>query len=465
MTNLPVPRQAPSRRRKLLVLLGGLLLLVGAAGLAWRVWRPPPPPKPPEVPLDSVIAEIREVINEARAVVVSDPQSAHAWGHLGKVLLVNGFADRSVVCFEQAARLAPEQPRWPYYLAMYYWQVAPEKARAHLERAAELCERSDPDNLEPRFRLVELLLETGDLEGASEAMKPLIDQVPDHPRLRYNRGVLACRRQQWQQAREWFEPLAAVPEVRQRSLAQLILVANRLGREELAERYERQQAAAPADRGWQDRFEQEVGELDVGRRLRPPQGNSGDAEQALQTLLARAREEGRNDPGVYLALGNLFLQQGRLDEAEKAVLRAVELGAENARTFGMRGWIAFRRAENLERGGLTREAQQRFEEAVGLLRQAIRLSDQEAMLHYPLGASLRALGRPEEALPALRKAAQLSPEIAEIQLGLAEGLAALDRKQEALEHLQRAVRCAGPGNPLPAQKLKEYRQKWKIEKP
>src|SRR5437762_8005509 len=105
---LAAPR--PRRRRWAVVSLVAALL---AAGLAWYLVRrstaPPPPPNPE---LNASEPAVAKAVQAARARVLKEPRSGEAWGELGKVFLANEMEDASQVCFTQAQRLDPKNPRW-----------------------------------------------------------------------------------------------------------------------------------------------------------------------------------------------------------------------------------------------------------------------------------------------------------------------------------------------------------------
>jgi tetratricopeptide (TPR) repeat protein len=412
-----------------------------------------------------VTRDLAAAITAARTRVVHEPASAEAWGLLGQVLFSNGFSRQAAACFAQAARLAPDEPRWPYYLGRHYLRNDVDQARACLEKAAALCAAVEPDNPGPRFRLAELLLSEGELEAARKELERLSPLVGDHPRWRYDLGLLACRQQRWPQARELLEPLAAFSEARRQACAQLVVVHGRLGEEALAQACERRLAALPPDIDWSDRYDQELAQLVIADPARSPAHGSApeEVQAALDRLLMLARDEGKDDYQVHLRLGQLLLQKGRLDEADASFRRAVALRPDQARVFCPLLSLVLLRGDEAQRTGKA-GARQHYEEAVRLARQAMKLSDQDATVFFQLGRALHALGRPAEALSPLQRAVQLRPDEAELHLRLGEVLAELDRKDEALTRLERAVRCARPDDPAPAQALARYRAKWKSKR-
>src|SRR4051794_31697110 len=101
------------RTKRALILVSLLLLAVAAGGtvLALR-WRPSA--AVPEFDLAGAEPAVRGLIEQRRRRVIEQPASADAWGQLGQALLANGYDDEAMPVFEQASRLTPDEPRWPY---------------------------------------------------------------------------------------------------------------------------------------------------------------------------------------------------------------------------------------------------------------------------------------------------------------------------------------------------------------
>src|SRR5579875_1225902 len=106
------PREARASRRLGLIVL---LIFVSAAGVAggWWWYRQPRSIEPPNPDLDGVDPAVAAVITKERRAVLTVPRDAAAWGRLGEVLELFNFRKDALVCFAQAERLDPRQPRWP----------------------------------------------------------------------------------------------------------------------------------------------------------------------------------------------------------------------------------------------------------------------------------------------------------------------------------------------------------------
>ena len=94
-------------------LFGVGLIYYSAVGYWYRLTSPPPP----IVTLDGMDPQVVKAITIARSAVLKSPGNADRWGFLGKALRAHEFEEASNVCFRQAEKLDPTDPRWPYLLA------------------------------------------------------------------------------------------------------------------------------------------------------------------------------------------------------------------------------------------------------------------------------------------------------------------------------------------------------------
>ncbi len=180
-----------SRRLALLTLLAVTTGI--AAGVAWFLWYPSAkPPEPPDINLDGTEPAVAHVIQKAQTAVRAKPRSAETWGHLGLVLRAHSYNEESNVCFAEAERLDPKDPRWPYLQGLYQHQL--DAAVPLIERAVNLCDGSAPDNTAPRLLLAETLLSRGRLADADAHLSKVRQRTPDDVRLNFDLALLAFAR-------------------------------------------------------------------------------------------------------------------------------------------------------------------------------------------------------------------------------------------------------------------------------
>ena len=81
----------------------------------------------PDLPsLSTVEQQVRVVIRMAHRRLAEKPDVPQRWGHYASVLGVHEFLAESVLAYETAERLDPDDFRWPYLAAVRLEQEDPE---------------------------------------------------------------------------------------------------------------------------------------------------------------------------------------------------------------------------------------------------------------------------------------------------------------------------------------------------
>jgi tetratricopeptide (TPR) repeat protein len=145
------PTVAPRSRKRILTLISAIILLALIGGAALWIYRKPQGPagtgtkneETPEIILQrlsqssfqgmekQVVDKIRTLIQEAK----DNPTSAYAWGRLAINLDVHDLKKESLVCYERAASLNPEDFRWPYYKGVVLAGLGSADAISYFQRA------------------------------------------------------------------------------------------------------------------------------------------------------------------------------------------------------------------------------------------------------------------------------------------------------------------------------------------
>lgn len=173
--------------------------LLALAGGSYYFWRQNSPPEPPIIKLPDSDPAIVKAIEEGRVAVQRAPRSGQAWGRLGMVLSIHDVLPEADICFAQAERFEPREPRWPYLRGLARSGEDPAAALPSLQRAAEGC----GDIPAPHLRLAELLIERGRLEEAEAEISPVLQRDPRDARALLCRARLAMARGQPQKALEF----------------------------------------------------------------------------------------------------------------------------------------------------------------------------------------------------------------------------------------------------------------------
>ncbi len=455
------PRQddagAPAARSRsrllspwLLVLLA--LVVIVTAGLGWYGWRRTTVPLPPEVHVAEDDPALAGAVAAARDRVLREPSSPAAWGNLGKLLRASQFVPEAVVCFAQAERLDPDNPRWPYLRGEGLILRDPEAALPHLRRAAALAERADPDNIAPRLRLAEVLLARGQHDEAEAHLRRAVEMAPDEPVLHLDLGLLAYARGKLEVSRAHLLRCCDSPFTRKKACARLAAVAQRQGKTAEASACNTRAAALPADQPWIDPYLVECQRLAVSKPERfrrieqlEEQGRRQEAVALLGELV-----QSQPDSRAYIGLGKNLGQLGDYAGAEQALRTALQLSPRSAQAHYYLGKVFWARAEQRWQKGEDRsQAEAWFRTAAEHARQVLALRSDHAMAHLLLGLCLLRLGQRAEALTSLTAAVQCSPDLSETNLRLGEALAEAGRVDEARGYLEQAARLASPDDPRP----------------
>jgi tetratricopeptide (TPR) repeat protein len=402
--NTLIPSLAASCRRRFIVcgMLAGAVV-VGFLAL-WLGNRQPrvPPPLPDLTDADP---EVVEAISTARKGVEQTPSSGQAWGHLGMVLMAHGFMLECDLCFTQAERLSPKEPRWSYLQGVRLLSTEPETGIACLQRAVEHCKDAP---LAPRLRLMEALLNRGRLPEAEQHLRQVLARHKNHPQARLGLGRLAFLRGEWREALTQLAACANDVHTCKQARTLSAQVRRRLGEEKQASAEAEQAEELPEDASWPDPFMDEVDQLQRGLPARIRQASAlvsvGQSMQAL-SLIQETAAKYPQSVKVWLALGGLWFDTGRLDRAEQCFLKAVVVDPDAAE-----GWFRLGCLQALDR---PREAAESF-------RRVLRLRPDHTLAHFNLGHRLKQLGDTAGAAREFRAALRSRPDYEPARVALQE---------------------------------------------
>jgi tetratricopeptide (TPR) repeat protein len=385
-----------SRRRRLLI-AGGVAGTVVAFVLAFRPLHRTPPTEPPLPDWTGVDPEVVDTIQAARQEVAEKPTSEPAWGRLGMVLNAHGFPLEANLCYAEAERLGATDPRWPYLRGVNLLPTDPDAGIACLERAVERCGDVPPA---PRLRLAEALLDRGRLDEAERQLRQSLAREPNNLRGRLGLGRLAFLREDWRGAVEQLATCAGDEHARKLAHSLSAQSRRRLGEASEAQAEADKAEKLPEDTGWPDPFADEMAAWQRGLKARIQEAsdlmNAGKPKQAI-AVLEQAASQYPKAVQVWLGLGALWFQVGRVDAAEAAFRQAVQVDPNAAE-----GWFRL--------GCL--QARNRPQEAADSFRRVIRLRPDHTLAHFNLGHRLQQLGDPAGACEEFRAALRCRPDYA-----------------------------------------------------
>ncbi len=384
------------RRWRLAVLL--LVLLTGAGAAVWVARKPSAGPIPPPVPNDPNEAELHSLLEPMRARIIKEPRSASAWGVLGQAFLANDLEDESRICFDEAERLDPANPRWPHYQAgLLLTQGEHQAALPYLRRAVERAATATPDNPMPRLLLAEALLALGQIEESEDQFRQVLSRHAEEARAHLGMALAAAGRQDWRTSREHLLRCLNSPSARQKASVQLASVCQHLGQQSEAENYRRQAERLPPDDKWNDPFLAEcqrwtvkksglyrlATSLETGGKLR-------EAADVLQPLVAKYPD----DYLPRLMLGQILGQLGEHQSAILLLFDACRLAPDNVQAHYFLSLTLYNEAEKLrQEKNDSKEAEKLYQEAAESARRALAIKPDYGRAFVTVGLSLKQLER------------------------------------------------------------------------
>ncbi len=402
----------------------GLLVLIGGGAYFWRQnasLEPPAIKRPGSDPA------ILKAIEEARTAVQSSPRSGRAWGRLGMVLSIHDVLPEADVCFAQAERFEPREPRWPYLRGLARSGEDPGAALPSLQRAAKLC----GDLPAPRLRLAELLIERGRLDEAQAEIEPVSRREPSNPRALLGLARLAVARNEPGAALDYLQQsIQFAPDVKA-SHALLGAIEQRSGHQAAAEAAFRRAGQLPEKHVWPDPFLVEINQLRTGLTAMSDnaeswlgQGYISNAVVLMQQAVAQYPDRGP----AWLVYGKALRQAGDGLAAERALRRAVQLDPGSVAARTELGSALF--------------AQTKYADAEASYREALRINPKLAEAWFNLGLCLINQRDSERSLEAFQNATRFKPDLTYAYIRWGQALGRLRRVPEAIEQLQRALQLS-----------------------
>lgn len=369
------------------------------------------------------------LLEQARAWV--DTASPAAIGGLGQVYQALQEHESALRCFAAAAELDPGEPRWRYGIGTECQALGlHERALEAFHRVTELY----PKYPTTYARLGEMFLDRGEHDRAVMIFGTYQILRPSESVGYVGLGRIALAGGRADEAVGLLRRAVAFTprDFRaHRFLAQALAAG---GQRDLARQEQAISERLPQYSGWLtfDPWLQASHELARTQRFLTNQmrvaAGAGDYESVAEAA-AELLERRPDDWGTLGNLASVYRHLGRLDEADAAVSRAIELMADSSLLHCIRAEIAFARedlagAERAVGTALDLDAQsarawelrgrlsfldQRHDEGIAAVAQAVDLEPWSAERWLLLGQMLSAAGRQEEAAVALREHLALEP--------------------------------------------------------
>ena len=450
-----------------------LLLLAVAAAHAQIALEPVEPPRMDhyETAAQTQMAAARDALDGALDEAGTAPaRLAALFGRVGELYLLYDFMAPAAAALRNARALAPDDPRWAYYLAIHHrYEGALEEAVAALDRVVTLR----PNDLAALTHRADIRLELGLLDEAAVDYRRLLASDPAYSSAaRLGLGRIAFEQRDYESAADLFEAALAGQPKGSVVHHHLGLALRRLGR--------REDAAAQLALNEQlsvtfpDPLFTALQRLNVSREAHIKRGTAAMRQGHPRVALAAFLEALAALPDDPLTIFNVAMALIELGEKEQAEARLRESIAINdnyrdpqynlALILAERGDLAgaerhFRRAAEIDPEDVEARVRhadiltrlERPEEAVALLGEVVASDAALPLAQLALGAAHQAAGAVEPARDALGKVLEAAPgapgERAEAHYRLAV-LAQADPAPgspsggddgAAIEHLRRAI--------------------------
>jgi tetratricopeptide (TPR) repeat protein len=405
-----------------MILCAGLIAIAGC--------RAPARPSLREVKLPDLAraaASVRAQITERYAALTrtaADPGAAsgdlaNAYGAMGALLMAAEYREEAEACLLNAESLAPDEFKWPYYLAHLY------KDRGDVARSQAAFERAlrvQPSNVPALVWLGEAYLDQGRPEAAQPSFERALAGQPHSIAALVGLGRAALARSDYARAIEHLERALAISPSQAAIHYPLAMAYRGLGQEDKAEAHMRLRgpgAIRPADPLM---FELETMlESAVAYEVRGARALDEGDWKAAAAYFRKGIELAPAESSLRHKLGTALYMSGDPHGATDQFAEALRLSPGFAKAHYSLGVL-------LASNGRSTEALEHLNEAVRddptYVEARVRLAD-----------VMRRSGRAAESLPRYAEAAALDPRAADAPLGYALALADLHRYREARDRL------------------------------
>jgi tetratricopeptide (TPR) repeat protein len=387
-----------------------LALAVGCGGT-------PAGPQAPLVEEGTLEPAVEALLGERRRAVQEAPNSPVAWGELGIAFDVHAMLAEAVACYREAARLAPEEFRWAYFLGLGLRIGDQAAALEQLARAVGLREGHAPLH----HHLGHGALQLERFESAEASFQRAVNLDPSLVAAHLGLAKVALGRDDPALAQEHLAR-ALEGTVRTDEVHWLAAeAARRLGDEQAAADHAERAGSTPGHEPLPDAERDGLGWVH-GRSLRWRRAKSdghlrrGDPKGALAVwteALATEPESAR----LWEAQAICQQAAGLLDGALESYREAIELDPEAPRMHLALGNLLGQNGD--AQGG------------VEAIERALALDPDLHVAGNMLGVMLLELGQSQRGLELLESTSQALPDSPDASFNLAMGYKGLDRLAEA----------------------------------
>ena len=390
-------------------------------------------------------------------------QVAQAYGRMGNLYHTYDLLEPAEACYRNALQLAPQDFRWPYYLALLYEAGGDlEKAGAHYQKALTL----QPNDLAAGLGLARAELDQGRPEAAQKRFEQALELDPASAAAQVGLGEIAAAGRDFQRAVDHYEEALKLQPKASSIHYPLAMAYRQLGAVDKARLHLSKKGDGPVT--YSDTLMEELARAKTGRWQRRQRANSlfdaGKYDQAARIFRQMVAQD-PTDAVVLMDLGTSLSQLGQIEEALEQFNAALRYSDSKSRihyqmavAFTQLGWekqaIEHYRSA-VESDPIFREAhfqlanvlmrQELFEEAIPHYRRVVELDPSNAFAHFMGAMTLVRMQRWKEARQRLEEGLAALPDDTDLAHALARLLAACPEAsirdgQQALRLLQEVLK-------------------------
>ena len=385
-------------------------------------------PQLPELTIpESLDAEIRSLVNAQLEKAREDPSSPEPLGQLGLVFEANVLWRQARQCFGAAAGLAPHDPVWAYHAARASQFMGDfDGAFTAMQVVAERF----PNFAPAQHHLGELLLESGNIDGAEAAFQRAVTLREKSPEGHVGLGRVALQRREYAAAVTALEHALSLDPGHRMAAFLVGRAYRRLGRTEDADRVQAQ--GQNAEKTYiPDRTTNDLPRYTRGYSARLDQAaqliNAGSPREAI-VLLEKMHGDRPRDTNIMNNLGVAYRRVNRIQDALAILDKSVQADPDAFATYINRSLIL--------------SALRRYPEALAAADAGIERSPETAHAHYARGKALLFMEEFAEARGALATAVGLDNRTPIFHQALAEACLRLEDSTGARAALEEFLRLS-----------------------
>ncbi|PYV32169.1 MAG: hypothetical protein DMG22_14295 [Acidobacteria bacterium] len=381
----------------------------------------------PKLTLTDFPPEVRTQVQRAYESASEHPRDAESSGRLGMLFDLYHRPDEASVCYRRAHQLDPMSFKWLYYLGS---QTAKQGKHTEAVGTLRAALRLKPDYLPARLKLGESLFAVGELDESGETYSAIIRQWPDAAEAYYGLGRISIARGNLTEARDSFRKACDLFPSYGAAHYALAQVDRKLGKSEESDQqlnlHAKTKTLVPPV---EDPLRDALRALDMAAESRLERGVALEQAGRLEDAIAETEKALQLDPKLVLAHVNLIILYGRTGNLEKAEEHYQAAVLLNPNQFPDAHYDY----------GVVLMKEGKLDEAERAFRRALEINPSFADAYNNLGYLLERQGKPAEAIAEYKKAVEHKPSFRQAHFNLGRVLISQQQYEEGIQQLQQTL--------------------------